>query len=184
MEARESIARAESRPGTGAASERVEGAPRALDPDERLPGDEPLPPPRRGLEHASLLALFLLGGLVPLALAFLVEPDPRGHGTHTQLGLPPCGLMTWTGVPCPGCGVTTSASLFLHGRLGDALATQPLGPLVALALPLAAVWALVQHARGRDLARELAHPRWRPRVALGLLLLLLAWGYKLAVVLG
>ena len=34
-----------------------------------------------------------LGGVLVLSMAAAIEPDPRGYGTHTQLGLPPCGFL-------------------------------------------------------------------------------------------
>ena len=56
------------------------------------------------------VAWFILG-IIPLAviaLAATLSPDPSGHGTHQQLGLPPCGFIYVTGYPCPGCGLTTA----------------------------------------------------------------------------
>lgn len=63
--------------------------------------------------------------LVLLAAAWL-EPDSRGYGTHTQLGLPPCGFLLLTGAPCPGCGLTTA---FAHGIRGDWMAAVGANPL-------------------------------------------------------
>ena len=40
-------------------------------------------------------ALLLLGVLVMVAVGLYLTPDPAGHGTHQQLGLPPClGLLS------------------------------------------------------------------------------------------
>ncbi|MDI6103446.1 DUF2752 domain-containing protein [Actinoplanes sp. NEAU-A12] len=60
----------------------------------------------------------------------------------TGLGLP-CPLRTMTGVPCPGCGLTTAAVALVRGQFDTALHANPLifglaaltvaaGPLVAL----------------------------------------------------
>src|SRR3954447_16098360 len=43
-----------------------------------------------------------------LGVACWLRPDPRGMGTHQQLGLPPCTFYLYTDVPCPSCGMTTS----------------------------------------------------------------------------
>ena len=77
--------------------------------------------------------------LTVLIIARLLTPSSSGHGTHTQLGLPPCTFRILTGHNCPGCGLTTSFSNLAHGQLGGALAANPLGvllfSLVAISLP-------------------------------------------------
>jgi hypothetical protein len=69
------------------------------------------------------------------------SPDARGHGTHEQLGLPPCG---WAlqGYPCPTCGATTAACYVVHGNLLRALLAHPFGAVVAVLGLLAALFAL------------------------------------------
>ncbi len=49
-----------------------------------------------------------------LGLSIWLTPNPHGAGTHTQLGLPPCGFWLVTGLPCPGCGLTTSFAFMAH----------------------------------------------------------------------
>lgn len=69
------------------------------------------PEPKTG-SIASRITWFILGSL-PLAViatATTLTPATAGHGTHMQLGLPPCGFLVSTGLPCPGCGLTTSFS--------------------------------------------------------------------------
>ena len=70
--------------------------------------------------------MFLGTGTV-LAIAAWLEPDPAGHGTHTQLGLPPCGFLTLTGLPCPGCGLTTAFAHGIRGQWWLAASANPLG---------------------------------------------------------
>lgn len=130
----------------------------------------------------------LLGALaLPLALLALgrfLSPDPRGWGTHEQLGFQPCLPMRLWNFPCPGCGVTTSLALVAHARPLAALRTQPFG-LIALATALvAAVRAFAGHARGRDLQAELALVHWRRWTRVLVTLGLLAWAYKIALVRG
>ncbi len=138
---------------------------------------------RRSAEHGIVLAVFLLAPLLLVAFGAWLRPDPRGYGTHEKLGLPPCVMMEWFHVPCPGCGVTTSVALAAHGRIFDAARTQPFGLFVALAIPAAAVWAVAGHLRGRDLYRDLTSIRfgaWAWWLAGGVAA---AWAYKIAVVL-
>lgn len=139
---------------------------------------------RRPAEHWLVLALALVAVAGVVVLATLVEPDPRGYGTHEKLGLPPCRMLDWTGFPCPGCGVTTSIALAAHGHIAAAWHNQPFGLVVALLAPLAALWALVQHLRGRDLARELSRlrPGWWG-IGAGLAAAA-GWAWKIALVRG
>jgi len=146
------------------------------------PGDEPGEPARPGRrsgEHWIVLGCALLSAIVIVLLVTVAHPDPRGYGTHEQLGLPPCRAMEWLGVPCPGCGVTTSVALALDGELRASFANQPFGFLVAFALPLFVLWALAGHLLGRDLYRDALSPRARPLLHLGLALLLAGWLWKI-----
>ena len=136
----------------------------------------------RSIEHAFVLAAALAAPLLLLGFGLWLAPDSRGFGTHEKLGLPPCLLMEWFHVPCPGCGVTTSVALAAKGRFLESAKNQPFGLLVALAIPVAAVWALAGHLRGRDLYRDLMSIRvgaWTWWLAGAIAL---AWAYKFAVV--
>jgi hypothetical protein len=68
----------------------------------------------------------------PLLLGATLTPDPAGHGTHVQLGLPPCGWVQAFGKPCPTCGMTTAFTHMAHGRPDQALLAQPAGATLAL----------------------------------------------------
>lgn len=129
-----------------------------------------------GAAAASLLALAVLGTLL--------TPAPEGHGTHTQLGLPACGFMELTALPCPGCGVTTAAALAARGELARAFVTQPFGAALALGMALFPLWALAQSLRDRDLGGRA--PAWVNRFTVGAVALLAlgAWMYRLLVASG
>jgi hypothetical protein len=149
--------------------------------------DEALSAPRatrRSQEHWILLAGSVGAFAIFIVLALWSHPDPRGFGTHEQLGLPACGMMAWTGIPCPGCGVTTSIALFAHGRFLESLRNQPLGFLVALAIPLCALWTIASHFLGRDLARDAALLRVKPFVIALFVVIAAPWIYKIALVKG
>lgn len=126
-------------------------------------------------------ALVLLAAVVCAALLVGVDPDARGHGTHTQLGLSACEWPQAYGIPCPTCGATTAAALLVHGRLLSAFMTQPFGAAFALAglcAGAAAGYCLLRSRSFLDVYAQLP----RTAIALGAGLLLLAsWGYKCLV---
>lgn len=75
--------------------------------------------------------LFFMPLAVVITSAFLV-PSPAGIGTHTQLGLPPCGFYEWTGLPCPGCGLTTCFAHMVRGQFISAAHANAFGVLLFL----------------------------------------------------
>ena len=88
----------------------------------------------RGLASASESAVYVAGRELP--------------------GL--CVSRLLLGVSCPGCGMTRSALLTLGGDLPAALAVNPAGPLLVMALALFGVQLLASALRGggrRHLAR-------------------------------
>jgi hypothetical protein len=100
--------------------------------------EQPVEGPTRWLLVAAAVGLM---GLLVLARA--LEPDPRGYGTHTQLGLGPCAFATLTGHPCPTCGMTTSWAHFTRGDFGQAWRASPAGCLFAGFAPPLAVWLVL-----------------------------------------
>ena len=93
-----------------------------------------------------------IGALGLLAVAGSLDPDPRGLGTHQQLGLYPCSVRVMFGIRCPVCGMTTSWSNMMRGRVGAAVEANAAGALLAIAAAIFGVWAVVVGIRGR----------WRP----------------------
>jgi hypothetical protein len=100
-------------------------------------------PGRAGL---VALGLSLLAGF---ALAAWLPPDPRGYGTHQQLGLPPCTMIALFNRPCPGCGMTTSFAHFVRGQFGDAARANPAGLLIAVSCAGLVPWCWISAVRGR-----------------------------------
>lgn len=99
-------------------------------------------------------ALLLLGVLVMFGVGLYLTPDARGHGTHQQLGLPPCTIHFLTGRPCPSCGLTTSVSALLHGQFALAWRANPMGFVVVGAAIAVALNSLIALTRGRTLRIE------------------------------
>jgi hypothetical protein len=59
-----------------------------------------------------------------------------------------CGFREFTGLPCPGCGMTRSMAALTHGHWESGIAHHPLGPLLFLgALSTAIITLLPQRSR-------------------------------------
>jgi hypothetical protein len=128
--------------------------------------------------------LVLVASLGLLGVAAWLEPSPDGMGTHQALGLPPCGFLLATGLPCATCGMTTAFAHAAHGQLGQSFAAQPAGALLAVltaVLAILSAWALVA---GRSLL-PLWESLWRLPVVIAMAgVFLAAWLYKIALVQG
>lgn len=97
----------------------------------------------------TLSAVWLFVTIVGLSL----KPDAHGHGTHQRLGLPPCPSVLLFDRPCPGCGLTTSWTAFLHGDFGLAFRAHALGPFLYLgftAFALGTVFLAIRRRRWSD----------------------------------
>lgn len=99
-------------------------------------------------------ALLLLGVLVMFGIGLYLTPNPSEHGTHQQLGLPPCTIYYLTGRPCPSCGLTTSVSAILHGQFALAWRANPIGFLIVGGPLLVACNSLVALLWGRSVRLE------------------------------
>ena len=128
--------------------------------------------------RARLVALVVLAAaLAPLLIAAGLDADPRGMGTHTQLGLAPCGFEVATGLPCATCGMTTAFANAAGGHLIAAFAGQPAGALLALACAMVALVAGWSLWRGVSLA-PLGRAVWRPSVVVTLIAVVLgSWAF-------
>lgn len=134
---------------------------------------------RAQVRMRAMVAVVLSAAL--LGVAAWMTPDPKGFDTHTQLGLPRCGWPSAYGIPCPTCGMTTSFSLMVRGRLVQSFTTQPLGAMLALAtfgVLLLGIWALITGRSWR-----LNTYRCTPlRIIFGgVVITLAAWGYKILI---
>ncbi|MBK7406051.1 MAG: DUF2752 domain-containing protein [Phycisphaerales bacterium] len=126
------------------------------------------------------LALALCAAcVVLLSVAAWLRPSPEGHGTHEQLGLPPCAWAEAFGKPCATCGMTTAFACAAHGDLVGSARVQPFGFLLSL-LVAATAWGAGHVAATGSRLGESAVRLLTPRVAIGLVgLLLAAWAYKM-----
>ena len=140
--------------------------------------------PEAALTRMIGLVLFAPTATV-LGLSLWLTPDPSGMGTHRQLGLSGCAVLTLTGLPCPMCGMTTTFSHLAHLHLLEGVANQPFGLVLFVGTVAAAVVGGGDLFLGRGLWRVAL--RWiearETAVAFGLIVGLIAgWMYKVALV--
>lgn len=134
------------------------------------------PAPMNGRLVAALFAVAVLG---VIGIARWLTPDPRGLGTHEQLGLPPCVSERFLGFPCPLCGMTTSFSLMAHARPGDAFYAQPAGAAAFLVALVLLSGGIVTACTGHlpTTVRRIAVSRGA--IFFAILVLVVSWCYKL-----
>lgn len=105
--------------------------------------------------YQRLVLVFVGSGLLALlAIAACLRPDPRGFGTHQQLGLRPCTISEVFGIRCPSCGMTTSWCHLMHGELRESLRANVGGTLLALLALAFGPWAVASGLRGWWLGRS------------------------------
>ncbi|HWE02923.1 MAG TPA: DUF2752 domain-containing protein [Tepidisphaeraceae bacterium] len=137
---------------------------------------------RRAPAWSRLFALCIAAGcMAVLILAARLTPSHAGYGTHTAIGLPDCAFLQRTGVPCPGCGMTTSFSWFVRGNLAASVYVQPMGALLA-AVSCSAIWISMYVAvTGRPVYRLIALAPSELLFGLPLAVGLLAWAWKICI---
>jgi hypothetical protein len=90
-----------------------------------------------------------LGILLLLLAASRLTPDPRGFGTHEQLGLTPCSFYRWTGRMCPTCGATTAWAHLLDGNGAAAARANLVGTMLGGLAIVSVPWLLGSASVGR-----------------------------------
>jgi Protein of unknown function (DUF2752) len=141
----------------------------------------PAPAPR--LRWLERLLVTLAGGVLVtlLVTAAWLTPNPRGMGTHRQLGLPPCTIVQWFGIRCPSCGMTTSWAHLLRGHVASAFRANAGGALLAVAALLCGPWLLISGLRGRWLVTP---PHEGMTLAVGLVIVavtLIDWTLRISL---
>jgi len=137
-----------------------------------------------GLFTRAMSLSLALSSLTALGIARWLTPSATGHGTHMELGLGQCTILSLTGWPCPMCGCTTSWALMAHGHPLSAFWNQPFGSLLFFVcvgvLAISTAEVVQPRARWSRLSRALAP--WDPWIGGGaLLLMFLGWIWKVAL---
>ena len=128
-------------------------------------------------DRVCALIVLGLGAFLTYLLA-QVTPDPRGYGTHEQLGMMACGWPDAMGYPCPTCGATTAACYLVHLSPVQAVITNPFGAALAAVGLWLAVWAGLCLAAKRSFLDPLVRLPFGSIMLWTLLLFLGSWGYK------
>ena len=113
------------------------------------------------------LAVAVLFGVFALAAAGRIEVDRW---------VDPCGFEQRYGLPCPTCGITTSALAFAQGKFFTSFHIQPAGALLCCVLLVIAFFALLVAVFGvyfRFLRRLVAEVKLR-HIILALVIIILA----------
>ena len=82
--------------------------------------------------HWGRLAIVATGIIVLGCMAWQL----REHGPGGVPILPGCHFRKWTGLDCPGCGMTRAAAAALNGHVVEAFKFNPLGIIL---LPIAVI---------------------------------------------
>lgn len=92
--------------------------------------------------------LWFLAWAFVTGCGIFLTPSSHGHGTHQQLGLPPCPSVLLWQRPCPGCGLTTAFTSLLHGDISGSLRAHPLSFALYGLFTLSALVAFGAFLRG------------------------------------
>lgn len=101
-------------------------------------------PKKQLVGQAVWFGAWLLVTVAGLAMT----PNPEGHGTHSQIGLPACPSVVFFDRPCFGCGMTTSFSATLHLDFAAAWQAHPFGTFFYAIFTVTAALALWSWTKG------------------------------------
>ena len=128
-------------------------------PESPVPLGEAVAPPVRFVPRPDPLyhtvILVLCAGVMILSLLLGVREERQVLVPLLGASLPElCMTKRWTGLGCPGCGMTRAFAWLLRGDLSQALTYHPLAPLIALELLLLGGWWLARRfGRAPELGR-------------------------------
>ena len=146
--------------------------------------DYPLLDGQTRLSNRAVSFILFISCAALLGVSMKLNPDPSGMGTHEQLGLPACGFLALTHLPCATCGMTTAFAHAAHGHVLASLYAQPAGAVLAVMTAvtlLISLYAMITGISLLPLGRLLCKPM--PLIAMGSFILL-AWAFKVLCVYG
>jgi hypothetical protein len=116
-----------------------------------------------------------------IVVALRLKPAASGFGTHTQLGLPPCGFLLVTHLPCPSCGLTTCFAYAVRFQFWKAFLANPFGLLAffgtvsLIPATIFSLWRRVSFTRITESAR------FTKAVYVGTACYFTSWAFKLTM---
>ncbi|MBW8016602.1 MAG: DUF2752 domain-containing protein [Planctomycetes bacterium] len=99
--------------------------------------------------RASIVYRIVAGCIFVVIVGFFVYMFLGARGVidlRSEFGI--CGFKQSYGLPCPGCGWTTSTLAFVQGRIGQSLYIQPAAAVFCLGIAISGVFALLSAAFG------------------------------------
>ncbi len=127
-----------------------------------------------------LIATFTaLACLTLLIVSAWLSPSGDGHGTHTQLGMPPCAWAMWLDSPCATCGMTTAFAHAADGDLAGSFVTQPMGMMLAVVVAAVFWGGVYQASTGSRVDAAFARLLRGRAIAGAGALVLASWVYKI-----
>jgi hypothetical protein len=128
--------------------------------------------PRPMIRSRIAWSIFFTVATAVVVTAAMLTPSPLGHGTHTQLGLPPCGFLSFT-------GLTTSFAHMVRFEVVGAARANPFGvPLFLVtffSIPISALGLV----RGWGVLDTLDRMRFERVAILLALCSIVSWGMRL-----
>jgi len=121
-----------------------------------------------------LLVVAVIFGLLALAAAGKID---------INRWLTPCGLKQRYNLPCPTCGITSSALVFVRGKIIGAFYIQPAGAALCCVMVVAAVLAFLVAVFGvyfRFLERFFTKVKIRHIILILLIIMIAGWAVMLA----
>jgi hypothetical protein len=97
-------------------------------------------------------------------------------------GLPgwPCAFKAAFGIPCPGCGMSTSISCLLHGDWSGAFTTHAFAPIFLVGMLFVAIVSILPDDTRVAIVQKVAMIEKRTGVTTLLMFsLMLYWGFRL-----
>ncbi len=136
-------------------------------------------------KYSPIPYLLFLSVFIAISIAgFILHPSPSGMGTHEELGLPPCGFLTMTGIPCPSCGLTTSITYLLHGYWAMSILSQPFGFILYLTLVSLTVISVCAMVKRIPFRSVIDSENFEKGQFLLLIMFIVSWIYKIIITKG
>jgi hypothetical protein len=124
-----------------------------------------------------LRGLAVAGGCAGVLALAAVSAPPDGR--DGLFDVPACSFRVTTGYPCPTCGMTTSLSAAMSGRLWDSARAHAFGLALAAGLAMWAGAGIAELATGRPAIQRLRPGMWW--AVAGVAGVLVGWAITLGV---